>query len=97
MLNSHVRKAINALQIPGFPIFVLNRPNRSDSLHSQKHLSIADSQQRPFMYWANKPNTDCIERLFKYYEHSNVLAPFNSPDFVEKWATVVKGIANAEK
>jgi hypothetical protein len=49
------------------------------------------------MYWANKPNTDCIERLFKYYEDSKVLPPFYSPEFVEKWATVVKGVANAEK
>jgi hypothetical protein len=97
MLNAFARKAINELQIPGFPMSVCNRPNRSANLSYQHQLSIVDSQQRPFMYWANKPNTDCIERLFKYYEHSNVLAPFNSPAFIEKWATVVKGIANAEK
>ena len=49
------------------------------------------------MYWANKPNTDCIERLFKYYKDSTVLPPYYTREFVEKWATVVKGVANAEK
>jgi len=49
------------------------------------------------MYWANKPHTDCIERLFKHYEHTTKLSRFYNEDFVEKWAKKVKSIANAEK
>jgi hypothetical protein len=49
------------------------------------------------MYWANKPETDCIERLFKYYEHTTKLSRFYTEGFVEKWAKKVKSIANAEK
>jgi hypothetical protein len=97
MLNAHTRKAINELILPGYLFLYFNRPNRNTNLSSPHYLSIAGAQQRPFMYWANKPNKDCIERLFKYYEHSKILSPFNSPAFLAKWATVVKGIANAEK
>ncbi len=49
------------------------------------------------MYWAAKPAEDCIERLFKYYESSNRLAPYYNPDFIHEWKTPVRGIANAEK
>jgi hypothetical protein len=49
------------------------------------------------MYWANKPDEDCIERLFRYYDNTTKLARFHTEDFVEKWATKVRAIANAEK
>ncbi len=49
------------------------------------------------MYWANKPEEDCLERLFKFYEASNRLAPYYSREFVTELATVVKSWANAEK
>ncbi len=61
------------------------------------HITIEDSRARPFMYWATKPEEDCIERLFTFYEASNKLAPYNSPEFISEWATSVKSIANAEK
>jgi hypothetical protein len=49
------------------------------------------------MYWANKPNEDCIERLFKYYENTTKLTRYHTEEFVAKWATKVRTIANAEK
>jgi hypothetical protein len=49
------------------------------------------------MYWANEPKEDCIERLFRYYEDTNILAPLYSPEFISTWCTQVKSIANAEK
>ncbi len=51
-----------------------------------RHISIEGTRPRPFMYWANKLDTDCIERLFKYYEHTTKLSRFYNEDFVEKWA-----------
>ena len=61
------------------------------------HIYLEGTRQRPFMYWATKPNEDCIERLFQYYENTTKLARFYTEDFVEKWATKVRAIANAEK
>jgi hypothetical protein len=55
------------------------------------------TRPRPFMYWANKPDEDCIERLFQYYENTTRLSRFKTNEFVEKWATKVRAIANAEK
>jgi hypothetical protein len=49
------------------------------------------------MYWASKPEEDCIERLFTFYEANNLLAQHYSREFITEWATSVKSIANAEK
>jgi hypothetical protein len=62
-----------------------------------RHITLEDLSTRPFMYWANKPEEDCLERLFKFYEASNRLAPYYSREFVTELATVVKSWANAEK
>ena len=63
----------------------------------QRHISIEGTRPRPLMYWANKPDEDCIERLFQYYENTTRLSRFKTNEFVEKWATKVRAIANAEK
>jgi hypothetical protein len=55
------------------------------------------SGKRPFMYWANEPKEDCIERLFRYYEDTNILAHLYSQEFIATWCIQVKSIANAEK
>lgn len=63
----------------------------------RRHISIEGTRPRPFMYWSNKPNEDCIERLFKYYENTTKLTRYHTEEFVAKWATKVRTIANAEK
>ena len=64
----------------------------------RRHISLIEgTRPRPFMYWANKPETDCIERLFKYYENTTKLSRFYNAIFVDKWAKKVRSIANAEK
>ena len=97
MLNSHCRKAINHVQPLGNVFLASHNANETNHAHSQRHISIEDPNIRPFMYWAHKPDDDCIERLFRYYETTNRLAPFYSEDFIEKWAVTVRSVANAEK
>ena len=97
MLNTLCRKAINHVQPFGNLFFEVHNANETDHAHSQRHKSIEDTNIRPFMYWALKPDDDCIERLFRYYATSNQLAPYYSPDFIEKWAVTVRSVANAEK
>jgi hypothetical protein len=62
-----------------------------------RHIYLEGTRQRPFMYWANKPDEDCIERLFQDYVNTTKLARFYTEEFVGKWATKVRAIANAEK
>jgi hypothetical protein len=49
------------------------------------------------MYWANTPNEDCLKRLIKHYDKTQKLKPYVSDEFIEKWASTVKTVANAEK
>jgi hypothetical protein len=98
MLNAHTRKAINHVQPFGNVFFAFHNANETTHAHYQRQISIVDATIRPFMYWARKSDDDFIERLFKYYETTNRLAPFFSRDFIDKWAVVVvRSIANAEK
>ncbi len=97
MLNVHSRKAINHVQPFGNVFFAFYNANETTHAHIQRQISIEDATIRPFMYWAHKPDDDCIERLFRYYAPTNRLAPFYSRDFIDKSAVVVRSIANAEK
>ena len=98
MLNAHTRKAINELIPAGNAIFLYICEDEITLISiMQHHIYLEGTRQRPFMYWANKPDEDCIERLFRYYDNTIKLARFYTEDFVEKWATKVRAIANAEK
>jgi hypothetical protein len=98
MLNAHTRKAINELIPAGNAIFLYICEDEITLISiMQHHIYLEGTRQRPFMYWANKPDEDCIERLFRYYDNTTKLARFYTEDFVEKWATKVRAIANAEK
>jgi hypothetical protein len=98
MLNAHTRRAINELRPAGNAIFLCICVDQNTLISiMQQHIYVEGTRQRPFMYWANKPDEDCIERLFRYYDNTTKLARFYTEDFVEKWATKVRAIANAEK
>ncbi len=98
MLNAHTRRAINELRPAGNANFLCICVDQNTLISiMQQHIYVEGTRQRPFMYWANKPDEDCIERLFRYYDNTTKLARFHTEDFVEKWATKVRAIANAEK
>jgi hypothetical protein len=49
------------------------------------------------MYWATAPDEDCILRLLKHYENTDKLKPYESDEFIGKYASTVRAVANAEK
>jgi len=57
----------------------------------------ANSGRTPFMYWAASPTEDCLLRLIKHYENTNKLKPYVTEEFITKWASTVRSVANAEK